>query len=385
MTADAEGREGDRGPGMWWGRLARALPQGRRALLAAGLAGLLIGAGTVAWWEEAGPFQDGSARSCWDSLTGADLPLRADREKWGEAQDVRAEEVAPLRSSPTGHCRITDGWNTLRVRVHQPSSWQAEIKPVAADSWPWTLTHVTSDMTWLGGELRGMASSTRAWLALPASCVSPTAWDGPVIVDISIGGEEIRGADEEYRTVRDSLARTVTRVANGTMRELGCDGEFPLPEDLPDPIAGERVSPERLCGIEGLALPEEYQERFVYERAGHDGGPARSCELSTPVLGEAVRLTTIEDPGIARSLRGAEHGLGEMVVADQGYDRGRGEIGPRLALFHARCQTGDVTFAMHHVIQTREHRGLTREVFADYVEAEAERIGCGPLTIRPAD
>lgn len=226
MTADAEGREGDRGPGMWWGRLARALPQGRRALLAAGLAGLLIGAGTVAWWEEAGPFQDGSARSCWDSLTGADLPLRADREKWGEAQDVRAEEVAPLRSSPTGHCRITDGWNTLRVRVHQPSSWQAEIKPVAADSWPWTLTHVTSDMTWLGGELRGMASSTRAWLALPASCVSPTAWDGPVIVDISIGGEEIRGADEEYRTVRDSLARTVTRVANGTMRELGCDGEF---------------------------------------------------------------------------------------------------------------------------------------------------------------
>jgi hypothetical protein len=67
---------------------------------------------------------------------------------------------------------------------------------------------------------------------------------------------------------------------------------------------------------------------------------------------------------------------GDRVRSAAGY----GGLGPNLGVFRARCQTGATVF----LVQANEGGMGTdlRTLFPHHVEAEAARLGCGPLKLK---
>ncbi|GGQ84933.1 hypothetical protein [Streptomyces flaveolus] len=350
-----------------WRRLLR----GRvRPLLAAGLAGMLLGAGGMAWQTQAGPFAPDEV--CWGALSRDDLAAT-----FRKPEDVKAVEAPVLHSGrsmdgPTGSCQLTnsdgDAW-ALTARVHR-------LDDRNGDDGKWADEFLSARLTPLGGGLLGMASDNRAWLAIPDGCLGrPGDLDGPTVVDIAQGSWI---TDMEPRTKeRDGMARMVVKLANKVSADLGCTGTIADPVDrLPKAARYTRTEkPNALCGIKGLTLGKKRQlHQYPMITDGH--GPVRTCDRDITGSQPKQRLMTVEDPRLAGIFTRVALYEGDRVRSAAGY----GGLSPNLGIFQARCQAGETVF----VVQANGDGASAdlRTLFPRYVEAEAARLGCGPLKLK---
>ncbi|MFJ9822314.1 hypothetical protein ACIRU3_45280 [Streptomyces sp. NPDC101151] len=350
-----------------WRRLLR----GRvRPLLAAGLAGMLLGVGGMAWQAQAGPFAPDEV--CWGALSRDDLTAT-----FREPENVKAVEAPVLHGGrsmdgPTGSCQLTnsdgDGW-ALTARVHR-------LDDRAGDDGTWADEFLSARLTPLGGGLLGMASDNRAWLAVPDGCLGrPGDFDGPTVVDIAQGSwiSDMEPPTKE----RDWMARTVVKLVNKVSADLGCSGTIADPvEHLPKAARYTRTEkPDALCGIKGLTLGKKRKpDHYPMITDGH--GPVRTCDRNITGSQPKQRLMTVEDPRLAEIFTRMTLDEGDRVRSAVGY----GGIGPNLGVFRARCQAGETVF----LVQANDG-GMSadlRTLFPRYVEAEAARLGCGPLKLK---
>lgn len=350
-----------------WRRLLR----GRvRPLLAAGIAGVLLGVGGMAWQTQAGPFAPDEV--CWGALSRDDLA-----PTFRKPEDVKAVEAPVLHGErsmdgPTGSCQLTnsdgDEW-ALTARVHR-------LDDQAGHDGKWADEFLSARLTPLGGGVLGMASDNRAWLAVPDGCLGrPGDLDGPTVVDIALGNR-ITGIQPRTKG-RDGMARMVVKLANKVNADLDCTGTIADPvERLPKAARYTRAEkPGALCGIKGLTLGKKRKpHKSPMITDGH--GPVRTCDRDITGSQPEQRLMTVEDPRLAGIFTRMTLDEGERVRAAAGY----GGLGPDLGVFRARCQAGETVF----LVQTNESGAGAdlRALFPRYVEAEAARLGCGPLKLK---
>ncbi|MEV7086818.1 hypothetical protein AB0O07_13110 [Streptomyces sp. NPDC093085] len=354
-----------------------------RTAVVAALVGGLLGAGTVAWRTDTLPLL--GPQPCWDSLS--DTTVRAffgdDRTVEAEEEEVRPD---PRSDTPSyGQCRVTsfkgeESRRRLTIRAHILDGMRGD------DGRQWPREFLGSGMVPLGDGLPGMASASRAWLALPQSCTGrPGRYSAPFVVDVSTGLRHVSGGDYEEAD-RSALADVLVEATNGVLRELDCSGTYRRPAKLPPLITSERTRSDALCGNKGFTLPAAYRESLTdtYLDSGStgSGGPARVCELGSGSQ-TGARLITIEDPA-----------LGEIFSRERFYGglrlrgtKGSGSLNETRALYTADCQTGPVVFLVdrYDALSAGDHP-LPRDLIAGYVATEAERIGCGPekVTLPPA-
>lgn len=362
----------DRGTGRP-GRLLSAL-----ALV---LAGALLGAGVIAWRTDSLPFV---STPCWDSVSAHDL------DGMLGGWDTDYSEVRPSRSdhaSLNGRCRITshDGDTDGRqvdVRVHQLGGWRENIA--------WAEEFLDSRLTPLGAGLVGMASDTRAWVALPSSCVGPGRSTGAGVVDVSMGeGEPSVGTtnDDRAATHRMALARTAVHAANGAMVELGCPDTGRLPEPAASaPLPTFRSLPvgHDRCGVDGLRLPKPYvREGNLMRTSAGESRHVRTCDIaiSPYAVQPELRLQTIQDPGLTPAFEDAYRNGGPSI-SSSGAVEASGAYTPTVAAVRADCgASGAVTFIAQERAHERDY-SFIRKTFPGYVSAEAERLHCGTLKIQ---
>lgn len=352
-----------------WRRLLR----GRvRPLLAAGLAGLLLGVSGTAWQTQSWPFTPDEM--CWGALSRDDLaPILRDPDGV-EAVEVPVLDGEDSNDGPHGTCQLTnsdgDEW-AITARVH-PLDHRADSDGGWADEF------LAARLTPLGGGLLGMASDNRAWLALPDSCGGRSGGfdsDGPVVVDIA-DGDYIPEANPGTAE-RDAMARMVVKLANKISGDMDCAGTIADPvERLPKPARYDEFdTPDALCGIEGLtdgSKEAPYQKPLITK----GDGPVRTCDRAYSESRPAQRMMTVEDDRLAGIFVDMGMYHGERVRATHG----KGGISANLGVFRTRCQEGRVVF----LVQSREpaEGADLRKVFPRYVEAEAARLGCSPLKVR---
>jgi hypothetical protein len=361
--------------GPWWhwrrltrGRLRLAVTMG----VAGAVAGALLGGAGVAWQAEAGPFADD--RACWGALGRDDVAALFDGKTDIETSEVPLTSGRSGSEGPSGTCRLTSprGWRiTARAHRLDPRFGGARDR--------WADEYLSARLAPLGGGLLGMASDTRAWLAVPEGCAGRQGdIDGPIVIDLDAGWTVY--GDEIDTAARDQLARAVVKLVNGYLADRGCSGTLADPVDrLPKPARFLEEKPDALCGIEGLRLPgADGNGALGRPMVTRGAGPVRTCDRHVLFGHPDLRLMTVEDPRLAAlygplSLDGAAH---RIKVRDHD---GVGFVRDDMGLFQAECQTGDVTFLVRADDGSRP--GDIRALLPRYVAAEADRIGCGPLRI----
>ncbi|MFC6061189.1 hypothetical protein [Streptomyces ochraceiscleroticus] len=356
----------------WWHRWHwRRLTRGRlRPALAAGLAGVLLGGTAVAWQTDAGPFADGR-RACWSALDSADVAALFRGSEDIDSVDTPLDGDPIGSEGPSGQCVLqsADG-SRVTAQVH-------ELDPRfggAGDQW--ADQFLSARLTPLGGGLLGMASDTRAWLAVPDGCTGrPMTGDGPLVIDVATGWTMYD--DVVDGTERDRLARTVVKLVNHYMAGKGCDGTLadPVPR-LPRPARFSDEKPGAFCGIEGLRTSGEEWAATYRPMVTGGPGPVRTCDRHVSFDHPALRLMTVEDPRLSVLYRRQSMQEGRRIEAAAPED-GRGFYRPGFALFQAACQTGEVTFLIR--ADDASHAHIVRTLFPRYVSKEAARLGCGPL------
>lgn len=58
--------------------------------------------------------------------------------------------------------------------------------------------------------------------------------------------------------------------------------------------------------------------------------------------------------------------------------------GPTRAVYRLSCQTGPVVMVVEDIDLLRSDVNFVGDLLPAYVEAESERIGCGPVKVTPA-
>ncbi|MBZ4017092.1 hypothetical protein [Streptomyces purpurogeneiscleroticus] len=373
----------------WWHRWHwRRLMRGRlRPALAAGLAGVLLGGTAVAWQTDAGPFA-GARRACWSALDSADVAaLFGGSEDIGSesvgSEDVGSEDIdsvdTPLDSDPigsegpSGQCVLrSSSGNRVTVQVHKLDT------RFGGAGGQWADEFLSARLTPLGGGLLGMASDTRAWLAVPDGCAGRSrTGDGPLVIDVATGWTVYD--DVVDGTERDRLARTVVKLVNHYMAGQGCEGTLadPVPR-LPRPTRFLDEQPDAFCGIKGLRTSGKEWTAAYRPMVTRGPGPVRTCDRDVSFDHPALRLMTIEDPRLAVLYHRQALQDGRRIESADPED-GHGFYHPGFALFQADCQTGEVTFLAR--ADDASHAYIIRDLFPRYVTKEAARLGCGPLHI----
>ncbi|MEE1771201.1 hypothetical protein PUR34_24445 [Streptomyces sp. JV185] len=341
-----------------------------RAVTAAGLAGALLGAGAVAWRTDTLPLV--GPAPCWDSLDDAAVSgLFGDRRTEVEEQVLQPDPVG--RGDSYGQCRITSykgdrARRQVTLRVHRLDGLNG------TDGHDWPAEFLAADMVSLGDGLPGMASSSRAWLALPQSCTGREDFTGPTVVDIAMGPTGLPFGPDYEREDLTALTRALVEATNGVIRDFGCSGTYRTPGTVPAPRERKQTGAADFCGVKGFTLPGAHRKDLARTVVGGDGGPARVCEAGGS-YNPAVRLTTVTDAALSGIFSSGTLGAGLPVKGS----KGSGSIDGTRAVYRARCQTGPVVFVVEQLDRT-EHSaaGLARELLPGYVAAEAERVGCGP-------
>ncbi|MGY1452694.1 hypothetical protein [Streptomyces sp. SS8] len=164
------------------------------------------------------------------------------------------------------------------------------------------------------------------------------------------------------------------------MEELGCRGRYPDPDGLPPVPEWEQAPREGPCAVEGVELPARAKGPH-HRRVTPDGdGPLRSCDIATDHSQE-VRLTTVVHPGLAELFaQPSWWGSERLVTGGRSAVSGGGSLGGDLSVLRALCQTGRVAFVARPVDSPAEKR-WARDLLPAYVEAEAERAGCGRIEV----
>ncbi|MFD9911066.1 hypothetical protein ACFWX4_43095, partial [Streptomyces sp. NPDC059063] len=245
--------------------------------------------------------------------------------------------------------------------------------------------YLSARMTPLGGGVLGMASDTRAWLAVPEGCVGRQREDdGPLVVDVEAGWTTY---DDQVDTdERARLARAAVTLVNAYMSDQGCDRALADPTDrigAPGQFLTERR--DAICGIEGLRLAGGRKDEG-YRRPVVTSGraPVRTCDRDVIFGHPRLRLMTVEEPRLAALYKDLSYYGGNRQLKAVGDTkrqiRGRGFLRDDMALYQASCQTGDVTFLIR--AENGRRAADIRALMPVYVAAEAKRVGCGSLRLR---
>ncbi|WP_371628704.1 hypothetical protein OG892_07025 [Streptomyces sp. NBC_00341] len=343
-----------------------------RAVTAAGLAGVLLGAGAVAWRTDTLPLLGDAP--CWDSLGDAsvsglfgDRRIEVDEQSLGNARQGDGLSY--------GQCRITSfkddrAMRQVTVNVHQLDGLRG------TDSARWPQEFLAAGMVSLGEGLPGMVSASRGWLALPQGCTGRGDFSGPTVVEIAMGRAGLDFSSDFAKEDRGALTDALVDAANGVIRSFGCSGRYPSPRSLPSVGTWQDTDAAALCGTKGFALPSAYRKELSSTLTGAgDDGPARICEVGSDYSEPVLRLTTVVDPALAEVFSWDALRSGASLKGTTGYGKTTGGR----AVYRARCQTGPVVFVVEQLRQTAKGGfTLTDELLPGYVAAEAERIGCGP-------
>lgn len=343
-----------------------------RAATAAALAGALLGAGTVAWRTDSLPLLGPSP--CWDSLgSGSMDALFGDRRTEVEEQSLHNDPMGDGGSY--GQCRITS-YEDDRARRQVTVNVRRLDGLRGTDSQDWPGEFLSSGMVPLGEGLPGMASSSRAWIALPQACTGRDDFSGPTVVDIGMGRAGFEMSSEYTLRDRAALTGALIDAANGVIDDFGCSGTYREPRDMHAPVEWDDTRTSTFCGIKGLTLPAAYRKDLRETRVSGEGGPARICEAGYNFDEKTVRLTTVTDPVLASIYGSAALHSGAPVKGTGGY----GKVGGNRAVFRAVCQTGQVMFVLEQLRPAGpgSRFSFTRDLLPAYAAAEAERIGCGP-------
>ncbi|MEU6826721.1 hypothetical protein ABZ921_39470 [Streptomyces atriruber] len=367
----------------------------RRRLLSAlalTMAGALLGAGIVAWRTDTLPFF--GSQPCWDSVADEDV------DDLFDGKDTETSGIRPAwvdDGELQGSCRVMLSGErprgvTADIRVHK-------LNGLSQEQLPWAREFLSTRLTPFGHGLLGMASDTRAWVALPDACTGkPGDFDGPGVVDVALGDDEINRSTDADTNARyqKALSRVAVQVANGTMEELGCEGSLDGPGELapaPAPESFKRMAADReMCGLEGVVLPKAYVGSGARMRAsvgGADGAdkadgksPVRGCDVVTGARTRTeVRLRTVQEPDLTGAFGHSVVNLGRGIDAKGGEVEATGSATRTTAALRAECPKGAVVFIAEDEHDTGGHT-FVQDVFPSYVAAEAERLGCGPLDIR---
>ncbi|MEU2025219.1 hypothetical protein ABZ565_24200 [Streptomyces sp. NPDC016469] len=346
-----------------------------RAATVAALAGALLGAGTVAWRTDTLPLLGPSP--CWDSLgSGSMDALFGDRRTEVEEQSLHNDPMG--EGGSYGQCRITS-YEGDRARRQVTVNVRRLDGLRGTDSQDWPSEFLSSGMVSLGDGLPGMASPSRAWIALPQACTGRDDFTGPTVVDIGMGRADFEVSSEYTLRDRAALTGALIDAVNGVIEDFGCSGTYREPRDLAAPVKWDDTEPSAFCGIKGLTLPAAYRKELDETRVGGEGGPARVCEAGSSFREASVRLTTVTDPVLAEIYSWDALRSGAPVTGTGGY----GKVGGNRAVFRAVCQTGQVMFVMEQLrpAGAGNRFTFTRDLLPAYVAAESERIGCGPLKV----
>ncbi|MFF0739964.1 hypothetical protein ACFYVL_06140 [Streptomyces sp. NPDC004111] len=340
------------------------------------LAGALLGAGTVAWRTDTLPLL--KPAPCWNSLSDTTLDAMF-RDLTLKVDEQALESDRPLGARAFAQCRITShrresGRVLTRtvVRVHTLDGMDGD------ESSRWPDEYLSSHMVALGGDLPGLASPTRGWLALPQSCEGAGS-HAITVVDVAVG-EQVPDQRSPYDLQdRDAVTRVLVDAANGAVRALGCSGVYRAPERLPAVPEWRPAVPDAFCGVRGLGLPGRYRQELELTRVGGAGGAARTCDAGSTGSAKA-RMSTVVAPELAEALSYQIRRGGVRVEGTKGH----GALGPAQGMYVVPCQTGDVVMRVD--VPSGEPLGgrgdFVRELFPAYVEAEAARLGCGPEKVR---
>lgn len=366
-AGEGEGETASRGSWLRRGLRSRTV----RAAAAAGVVGVLLGAGTVAWQTDTLPLL--KPAPCWDSLDDKVLTgFFGDRRLEVEEQKLQPDPRDYVTRS-WASCRITgyrgdDASRQLRLRVHRLDGL------FGRDAKLWPGEYLASRMVELGGGLPGQVSGTRGWLALPESCTGKTGENtGPVVVDVATGAAF---ADAEYSEPdRAALGRALVRAANGVMGRLGCTDTYAVPESFPDVAEWQGLTKGDVCGVKGLDLPADLRETHRRTRLGGGDDTARVCEVGQDRDSYALRLLTVRAAGLSAIYRAGMFGPGTRLEGT----KGSGMLTTDRATYWAKCPSGEVVFMVEHDLSGGST--LHAELLPAYVAAEAERIGCGPVRV----
>ncbi|WP_405507772.1 hypothetical protein OG323_15760 [Streptomyces cyaneofuscatus] len=368
----------------WLKRLVRS--RVARAVTAAGLVGVLLGAGTVAWRTETLPLL--SPAPCWDTFD-SELTERVfgDRETVAETQRLRPDPNS--RTAVYGQCRITSYKDEAQERAAKQLTAQVRRPAGYGRQDVWPAEFLAADMVPLGSGLPGMVSPVRAWLALPESCTGRAGiLSAPAVVDLATGDLAGTGLiPENDLKNRAALAAAVVAVTNGVLRELGCSGTYPapVPDKLPALVGWQDAKPGAFCGVKGLSVPAAYSDSLGRVRVGPDGGATRTCEAGGRYAPGDLRLTTVVDPTLAQVFADEAGYGGTRLDRTKGGPEGFGSVDVTRGVYLAQCQTGEVAFVIERMKAVSSVAGkgpnLIRALLPKFVEAEAERLGCGPIRL----
>ncbi|MEK8173326.1 hypothetical protein NKH77_43795 [Streptomyces sp. M19] len=205
----------------------------------------------------------------------------------------------------------------------------------------------------LGGGLLGMASDTRAWVALPDACtVEPDEFSGPGVVDVALGDDEINRSTRAETNARyqKALARTAVHVANGTLRELGCGGSLDEPGELPPrPTRSCRWPPtggcaaSRRCGCPRRTRARN-RGRGPRSAAPPARAPSAAATSSRGGLRPQIRLTTVQEEALTGAFGHTVLELGDHVTSKDEAVEVSGTYSAATAAVYAECPKGAVVF-----------------------------------------
>ncbi|MEV0093547.1 hypothetical protein [Streptomyces sp. NPDC050738] len=349
-------------------RLAHLLRGRLRPVVAAALAGLLIGAGTTAW--QTGAFASDSS-PCWGALDQSDIT-----GLFHTPGNVKSAELPLISNGLTssglsGSCRLSRLTWQVTATAHELSGDHGGA------SGQWADEFLSARLSPLGGGLLGMASDTRAWLALPEDCAGRSdANRGPAVIDIAMGtanpGRKIDAGD------RAALARALVKLVNRAMVTSGCSGTIAdRSAHLPAVPQSLDEKPGDFCGVKGLALAAGYTKDPALDHplVTSGTGPVRTCDLASNYSRPRMRLMTITDPRLAGIYYDTVLNGGTPIKSTAG----RGIVRADLAVFRAGCQKGNAVFLVQ--FDDAEHAADIKALLPRYAAAEAARTGCGPLRI----
>ncbi|WP_431979941.1 hypothetical protein [Streptomyces qinglanensis] len=362
------------------GRLRRLVRGRSGAAVTGAVVGALLAAGGLAW--QAGKLPFTSPDRCWGSLSEGTVDrLLSDGE-------IRTRELSLRSAGGSGEysteCRL-QRWKDDALKWEISARVQQLAQFDGGGAREWTREFLSPAMVPLGGDLPGMVSAGRAWLALPESCVGGRRDDPPTVVSLSSGrlGSSDDDDPAERRRYRAAMADAVVELANGVLAEKKCRGSYPEPGELARVV--ERQQPgaypkDRLCGVKGVRAPSWLTGEGDYARAmrttGDTSGLAHSCEYGRDFELDGVRLTTIEDPRLASFLIPLGYSGNPRFRGD-----GFGSIFGDMSVYVATCQTGPVAFLVQREDSLVREHDPTAALLPDYVAAEAKRIGCGTVRV----
>ncbi|WP_327392089.1 hypothetical protein OG533_10710 [Streptomyces sp. NBC_01186] len=362
----------------------RRLARGKAGTALVGaLVGALLATGVMAW--RAGELPLVPHNVCWNALSSDDLD-----GLFSDEGDIRAQEM------PLDHALGADETSATQCGIQRwqddELKWEvtAEVKELdryhGKDGREWPEEFLSSAMVPLGGEVTGMVSPARAWVALPATCQGGRKDDPPTVVSLSSGRPDTRQENpREARSYRAALASAVVHLANGVMDEHGCSGRYADPDtEKLAPLAPYKTpkGDADLCGLKGVRLPKRARSSVGYSHGmratSTREGVVHSCEVGREPDSDGLRLTTIEDPGLGHAVEPLAREGTERLKGD-----GYGSVSGDLAVYTVPCQTGQVVFTAQ-ARASLSGRSPAVSVLPSYVRAQAKRIGCGDVKVEGA-